>query len=230
MALAGSIGALVACSAILGIERATLADAGSEAGVPGDSASDPCAAYCAVVNANCNGPNQEYLSTDPVSKIDVCMTMCPYIAHPQGDIYPFPGPDPPKTDTLGCRLWHAEKAGMEHPEVHCRHAGPLGAEACGSDPCVVFCNLDLSYCAEHSNVPVYNGDPRVCQTICSGDAGFPYFGRDSGDLIDNGGKMIERGNTLNCRLWHMETAIQVNDPQTHCPHTDQGGGGKCVSP
>jgi hypothetical protein len=39
--------------------------------------------------------------------------------------------------------------------------------------------------------------------------------------------MIEFGNTLNCRLWHLETAVQLNDPQTHCPHTDQDGGGKC---
>jgi hypothetical protein len=220
---AGATAGLAACDGVLGIEKATWAqDASPDASGP----MDRCTVYCRTVNANCTGVsplhNQEYLATDPAANIDVCLAMCQYIADPPDSSYPFPGPDPPNEDTLGCRLWHAQRAGTANPETHCRHAGPLGSELCGANPCRAFCNFDLSYCAEQSNVPVYGNSQATCLADCAGDAGFPYIsGTSAGDLIDQNHNAYQSGNTLNCRLWHLETAIQKNLPVVHCPHTDE---------
>jgi hypothetical protein len=37
---------------------------------------------------------------------------------------------------------------------------------------------------------------------------------------DAGDTTLESGNTLNCRLWHLETAYTSDEFGTfHCPHT-----------
>jgi hypothetical protein len=202
---AGSIAGLVACNAVLGIERATL-DAGSDDA----GGSDPltCANYCAVIAQNCTGGNQEYLSND------VCLKACSYMQ--AGQFYSA-STEPPNVDSLGCRLWHAHSAAT-HPETHCRHAGPLGADLCGG-PCGPFCSLVWHFCTDDNGINVYDQQVTGCESVCTGDAGFPYVRGDSGDLVDPGGNMIEMGNTLNCRLWHIETAIEKSLPVPHCGHT-----------
>ena len=209
----GSIATLDACNAVLGIERATLlVDEGGDAGGIGADSTDPltCSNYCTAIMQNCTGSNLEYLSND------VCLTMCGYMT--KGQFYPQ-STEPDNVDSLGCRLWHANTAAM-HPETHCRHAGPLGSDLCGG-PCNPFCSLDWHYCTDDKGIGVYEGQVMGCESVCSGDAGFDYV-KDSGDLVDpSSGAMIEMGNTLNCRLWHLETAIDKNDPTTHCPHTGQ---------
>jgi len=138
----------------------------------------------------------------------------------KGQLYDL-GNEPDNVDTLGCLLWHASFAAA-HPETHFRHAGPLGADLCGG-PCEPFCAQDWHYCTDDNGVSVYNGQVSGCLSVCSGDAGAPYsyIEGDSGDMVDPGGNMITQGNTLNCRLWHLETAIQKSLPMTHCPHTGQ---------
>jgi hypothetical protein len=218
--LLGAPGAIIGCNTVLGIERAMLepSEAGADANVvPGDDGgaatsdgADPltCTNYCAVMMQNCTGLQQEYLSND------VCMKMCGYMA--RGQFY-APANEPDSVDTLGCRLWHANTAAM-HPEVHCRHAGPLGSDLCGG-PCEPFCSLDWHFCTDDNGVAVYDGQVTGCESVCTGDGGLPYVRGDSGDIVDPSGSMIEMGNTLNCRLWHLETAIDENLPMTHCPHT-----------
>ncbi|MGA7120286.1 MAG: hypothetical protein WBY94_09325 [Polyangiaceae bacterium] len=204
--------AILGCNSVLGIERATLetSEAGVEAGGDPTGGEGPltCDNYCAVMMQNCTGEYLEYLSND------VCMTLCGYMT--QGQFYPLDN-EPENVDTLGCRLWHAHSAAA-HPEVHCRHAGPLGADLCGG-PCEPFCSLDWHYCTDDNGLAVYDGQVTGCEAVCASDGGLPYVEVDSGDLADPSGNMIVMGNTLNCRLWHLETAISIDMPTTHCPHT-----------
>jgi hypothetical protein len=243
--LAASLGTMgattVGCNDLLGIEHATLYDAGADGGdavangagvtdatAPSDDGGanqdgadssdgavvDPltCDNYCAVMMQNCTGTHMEYLSND------VCLTMCGYMT--QGQFYP-PEQEPDNVDSLGCRLWHAHSAAA-HPEVHCRHAGPLGADLCGG-PCQPFCSLDWHFCTDDHGVSVYDGQVTGCESVClsMGDGGLPDMEGDSGDIVDPTGAMILAGNTLNCRLWHLETAIDKSLPMQHCPHTGQ---------
>jgi hypothetical protein len=195
LALGLACASLTACNAVLGINEASLE---SEAGAP-DAGSDApeqldCNHYCDVVMANCTGANQEYLTRD------ICVSMCP--------VFELGTISDSLQDTLGCRLWHAHAA-AEAPEIHCVHAGPLGGDHCGL-PCEAFCNLDTTYCAGPN--AVYDGGFRGCLEDCSA---FQYsVGPDAGDLAQ------ESGDSLNCRLWHLESAYASDAAATfHCPHT-----------
>jgi hypothetical protein len=202
LGLAVTCAALTACNAVLGINEATLeSDAGqdgsssgaSDAGADGPERLD-CAHYCDVIMANCAGPFQEYLTRD------ICISMCP--------VFELGTITDSLQDTLGCRLWHAHAA-AEAPDIHCPHAGPLGGDHCG-DACQAFCNLDTAYCA--GPISAYDGGFRGCLGACPA---FTYsVGPDAGDLTE------ESGDSLNCRLWHLESAYASAAASTiHCPHT-----------
>ena len=238
---------LVACNGVLGIDSAMLdPDASTEAGAVADSDPLTCANYCKVVSQNCSGEFVEYLPSEvgAAGATDPCMYLCTnYLSRNLGTYAPPTGPEPVaemgQPGTLSCRLWHAHAAGStKHPEIHCRHAGPLGSELCG-DPCASFCNLDFSYCVDDNSVPAYSSQAQ-CQSACTDmvgttapDAGFVYD-QTIGDLVDDAGGQTNSGNTLNCRLWHLETSIQESMPSMHCWHTaspslNPGGlpGGPC---
>src|SRR5262249_27622087 len=124
--LVASAMALTACNAVLGWDEAH-ESAAAALGPPENT----CTYYCALIMSTCTGDNQEYLNTD------VCMKMCPsFDLGVAGDV---------SGDSLACPIYHAMAAEMG-PGVHCRHAGPLGGENCGTDPCVPFCSLTTSYC------------------------------------------------------------------------------------
>ncbi len=255
---------LFGCNGVLGIDSAILAPdassgsegssdataAPSDAGASSpDAESDPltCANYCKVIAENCTGEFLEYLpaSAGGTNPADPCMYLCNnYLSRTPGTYAPPGGPEPAASPgqpgTLACRLWHAHAAGAtKRPDIHCRHAGPLGSEACG-DPCASFCSLDFSYCVDDNAVPIYSSQMQ-CQASCIdtsvGDAapgaGFPYD-QSEGDLVDEAGAQINGGNTLNCRIWHLETSIQEGLPKEHCWHTaypslnpDGTDGGPC---
>jgi len=253
---------LLACNGVLGIDSAMLLVDGStgspkananDAGAAGDAPSDAavipddpltCANYCKVVSQNCTGDNLEYLPSDSEGGADdPCMTICStYLMQNPGSYLGYPSSEPTPASgaaTLACRLWHAHAAGEMPPSIHCRHAGPLGSEACG-DPCAAFCGLDFSYCVDNNPI-VPLSTQQQCMPACLGagapdaspDGGF-FYADTEGDLVDNSGNQINSGNTLNCRLWHLETAIQENMPDPHCWHTlypsevpGGGPGGPC---
>ena len=222
----GLLGAVCGCNGVLGIEHATFDPDASSDGAGASDATEPdgstgqssdatadggeltCANYCSTIMQNCTGVNQEYLSNK------VCMTLCSYM---QVGVYYPPASEPDNVDTLGCRLWHANVA-PTNPTVHCRHAGPMGTELCGG-PCEPFCSLDWHFCTDDNGIAVYDGQVPGCESFCEGDAGFDYVEGDSGDITDPTGNMIDMGNTLNCRLWHLETAIDLSEPIPHCTHT-----------
>jgi hypothetical protein len=216
LALCSAIATLASCNSILGIDRATLIDAGSEAGVAGDDGGDPltCENYCAILDKACTGENLEYKTTQ------LCLDMCAQFFLPASQHYAYPDDPPPPDagDTLGCRLWHAHAAQDEDPAMHCRHAGLLGYEKCGG-PCQPFCRIVHDFCYDQSPpADPYDGGVRECVGVCN-DGPFSYD-LTRGDLRDTMME-IDNGNTLNCRLWHLETAYQLMLPQMHCPHTGE---------
>jgi hypothetical protein len=180
---------LVGCNGLLGIGAASMevADAGSEGGV--------------VIPANA-----EYLGSE--DSVALCMTMCPAL-----DVGAAIGPS--NDDTLGCRIYYAEQA-QGDPATNCRFGGIGGGGKCGTDPCSVFCALDLQYCNNAPvNTPAYTATPS-CLAACGGGAdagsGYPY--------LTTGPDLLDDTDTLNCRLWHLENAYgSMTNGQFHCPHT-----------
>lgn len=202
-ALAVCAAAAVACNGVLGIGPATV---GSEDGGT-ETPSATCQYYCDTIMQNCptGTNNAEYLSHD------ICMSMCPAFDS-NGRIQDS------KDDTLDCRIYNAQQA-AKNPGLYCRFAGPLGGGHCGADPCQPFCTLDTSYCngqcvqvnGDNECRPIIYSSPGACETDCT--QGFPY-------LLDAGDTTLESTDTLNCRLWHLETAFtNPSDGEYHCPHT-----------
>jgi hypothetical protein len=194
IAIAGAL----SCNGVLGIGPATVEVVDGDAGAGADGGPEPisCDHYCSVIMNNCTGSNSEYLS------LDICMSMCPFfdLGMAIADT---------TDDTLACRIFNADLAATS-PDVACRYAGPLGGGHCGASVCPSFCGLDLTYCVPPRPVAYDAGDPE-CESDC---AGYVYLVTDAGDTT------TEVGNTLNCRLWHLETAY--TSPAYgifHCPHT-----------
>jgi hypothetical protein len=189
-------GALVACNGLLGVGTASLESDDGGSGGETSVAELSCANYCNVVMQNCTGSDAEYLSSA------ICNSMCP--AFEQGVVVADTA-----DDTLGCRLFFANQA-AQAPDTACRIAGPLGGGHCGKTPCAPFCDQDLGYCTG-MNV-AYSG-AGACLTACQA---YPYLTADAGDTT------TESGNTLNCRLWHLETAYTSQSfANFHCAHTEQ---------
>ena len=212
VALCIALATLASCNSILGIDRAMLVSyASSPRSV--DDGGDPltCENYCATMDQNCQG---EYLEFLP----GVCVPFCQkYLSTQPGQHYAYPADTPDSVDSLGCRLWHAHAAADEGPAVHCRHAGLLGSDKCGG-PCEPFCRLVFSFCSDDEGVYPYDGGQQECESVCGDGTAYGYD-RDAGDLVDNMLVQIESGNSLNCRLWHLETAFQKMQPNPHCYHT-----------
>lgn len=217
--------ALLACNAVLGIGAATLdtdsgatveGGTGDDGGIPGRALS--CDYYCRVVQQNCSGNNNEFEGTEDAGAI--CQTVCQaYDTGHTGTI------GPSDDDTLGCRIFYAEKAAVD-PATNCRFAGLGGGGKCGNNPCQLFCALTLQYCVSPplSATPCSDTVVSACTPYASvgdclaacqataGDAGYRYILSGS-DLLDN-------GDSLNCRVYHFENALgSTKSLQFHCPHT-----------
>src|SRR5580704_9187790 len=143
-------GFVLACNSILGIDAAqAIPDASIEAGARlagdgavGETSTPPqgeasidsytlsCSNYCNLMNENCTNAginqDQEFLSAD------VCATICGQYESTDFDVEAGivdPDQPTPMSDTLNCRIWHANAAATA-PHVHCPHAGPLGGDMC----------------------------------------------------------------------------------------------------
>jgi hypothetical protein len=223
------------CNALLGIDKATVGPSDSGADVSPETASpatgdggtdgpdgfvaqDDCNDYCNDIAQACAPPNREYLSAD------VCHQLCQFhigYYDEQGLGMPV---DVSATsaaamgDTLYCRVWHSHAA-LENPSEHCPHAGPLGAEVCGTNPCDDFCQAAFHFCGTMSYASAQD-----CLNACNPDAGYPGFPYliGSGPDLQGGG-----GNTLNCRIYHLENFL-FTGLSVHCSHITASGGGVCV--
>jgi hypothetical protein len=200
IALGAFVLAAMGCNAVLGIETASvdpaLSGGNADSGGGGGDAGTKCEQYCSIIQTNCIGDNLEYLD------MPTCLAMCQHLE---------PGATTDtQQDSLGCRTYHANNAATD-PGFHCRHAGPLGGNQCGDDPCSPFCLLDFAECGDLPNPP-YDGGESGCRAACR--ANLTYLTADAGDNTIRGGG----GNSLNCRLYHLESAYS-QDKVTHCPHT-----------
>jgi hypothetical protein len=228
--LVGLAGALFACNSVLGINEASPEPAESGGG---NSYTLDCNTYCNVSGNNCKQSStqddREYLSPD------VCATLCPLFERvPTASGTVDPNEPTPTTDTLNCRIWHANAAqgGPTEAHTHCPHSGPLGGKMCGSTPCQDFCNLDLAFCT--GDAAAY-GSLAECVNACEPDggspdaggyAGFPYNVNPADPEVSD---LAVSGNTLNCRMYHLENFL-FTGLALHCSHTSQSGGGVCVGP
>jgi hypothetical protein len=162
-------------------------------GNPDSGAMLSCASYCSTIMANCTGANMQYIDNA------TCLAMCAKFT--VGSTTDTGG-----QDTLGCRTYHAGAAGgtAANATTHCPHAGPTGAGVCSSSTCAAFCELDLAQCM--GAMAAYP-DQNTCVTDCNAYA-----------RVDGGGEIATTGgNTLDCRIYHLEAAY--TNPTTHCPHT-----------
>jgi hypothetical protein len=191
--------ALVGCNGLLGIGAASM-EAEDGGGGDGGVVIPGRALTCPQANA-------EFVGSEDSQAL--CMTMCPAL-----DVGGAIGPS--NDDTLGCRIYYAEQA-QGDPATNCRFAGPGGGGKCGTDPCSIFCALDVQYCNSASiSTPAF-ASGTDCLAACNAGAdggGFPY--------LTTGPDLLDDTNTLNCRLWHLENAYgSTANGQFHCPHTEQ---------
>lgn len=179
-ATAATTGATV--DATVGTTGGTMATTGTEP-TTGEPAGQTCADYCTAVTANCSGATAQY------SGMDTCMGACE--AFPAGTAADMAG------NTLGCRIYHAGAAKMD-AATHCTHAGPGGADLCGSN-CESFCAIADDACAGTF------ADNAACMTACAAyDQTEPYDASDAA------------GDTFACRLYHLTVATTL--PADHCAH------------
>jgi hypothetical protein len=188
-------------------------------GVDGGAVS--CMAYCTAVMNTCKGFYQQYLD------MGECMTACALL--------PLGTATDPTGNTISCRTTHAGYATGTNVVPHCWHAGPYGYGACG-DECTSFCMLATKFCSPDGG---FDGGPAAyssvsdCMTSC---AGYPRI-----DDVDGGGVVgvdggynaagPTSGNTLDCREWHLDNALDMpgsNAGQNlHCKHVGATTGGVC---
>jgi hypothetical protein len=170
-----------------------------------------CSAYCTAVMTTCTGSNKQYLD------MGECMTACALL--PLGTAGATGG------NSVACRATHAALAASAGVVPHCWHAGPFGYGMCGTE-CESFCLLATSFCSADggfdAGAPPYAslGD---CTTAC---AGFPRIDdADGGALGVDGGYSAAgptSGNTLDCREWHLDNALEgpgsASGQELHCKH------------
>lgn len=148
-----------------------------------------CASYCATIEANCTGDNDQY------GPDGSCMAICATFA--EGAIDDMAG------NTLGCRLYHAGAAAGD-AATHCPHAGPLGDGVCG-DACESFCAIDAAICP---GTYAGGGGPTNCARSCDG-----YEPGDYSAASSSGATLACRMYHLTAAS---ESAAMAT---THCPHT-----------
>ncbi|APR82011.1 Hypothetical protein A7982_07360 [Minicystis rosea] len=199
VAAAGLMTSLLALSAGCGGgEGGTGGSTGGSGGGSGGAADTPnCDEYCTKVTTNCTGATAVYTSKE------VCVAACKYI--PVGTAADTTG------NTLGCRTYHAGAAAgsTANATLHCPHAGPGGAEYCGSN-CDGYCNLAMGAC------PSLYSKLDDCLTTCATFTDTePFTSQVS-------------GNTLQCRLYHASVAA---GDDTHCDHIGTSPSpGTCTDP
>lgn len=138
---------------------------------------DPnCDVYCSLIVDNCAEQEAQY------DDYDDCVDYCGTTAQiPAGTFDDHGG------NTLGCRIYHAMVAANDpaggSAALHCPHAGPTGADFCGTW-CDNYCHLAMLNCSGASTIYANLSD---CQQACSG---FPTSGRP-GDTS---------GDTVQCRI------------------------------
>ncbi len=161
-----------------------------------------CGAYCKVLAQACTDDNEQFAGEAE------CNTYCQDTAQ-----LPLGAAADTDVNSVGCRMYHAGVASQQEPEVHCPHAGPTGADTCGTW-CENYCHLAMTNCTGAN--AVYD-TPADCEAACA-------------DLVDDGEAGDTDGDTVQCRIYHAGVAGTNGDTsaEIHCPHAGPDGGGVCV--
>jgi len=162
-------------------------EAGAYDGVTPEIPAPSCVKYCDLVMETCKDEHAQYASSSE------CLEFCSRL--PSGDAGNL------ESNSLACRQYYADSPARTNAGNYCLAAGPFGGGICG-DRCTAFCALTLGACSPTSPGAPFGSYPD-CQTAC---AAFPY--KDGG--LDGGGETPDgpaTGDTLNCRLFHVRSAI-----------------------
>ncbi|HEY6724195.1 MAG TPA: hypothetical protein VI197_09180 [Polyangiaceae bacterium] len=184
----------VGCATILGIEDAELANDGaggtSGGGTNGSGGSAGGAGAEASCEDYCDAVMENCTGERAMySGLQNCLDLCGTL--PVGD------PGDPQGNTVACRLAEATAAG-EDPEEHCPFAGLGGAKVCGEN-CPAFCGAMLEIC------PGKYPSNAACLDDCESLDDLGSF-----KLTDT------EGDTVQCRIYHVNAATELTDP--HCRH------------
>jgi len=152
-----------------------------------------CTSYCDKIMTNCLTTNKQYADNA------TCMAVCEKF--PVGLDADMAG------NTLGCRVYHAGAASGD-ANLHCPHAGPSGAGACGT-LCEGYCSIIQGACTGANQA---YADVGTCMAAC-------------GSLNTSGVFSDQSGNSQFCHLYHATAAI--GDPALHCQHAAAAGTGAC---
>jgi hypothetical protein len=161
-------------------------------GADASSGTPSCTDYCNTMATNCAGNHAEWVTPQ------VCMAFC--MTWDLGTLADTVG------NTVGCRLTHAKLAATMAAE--CAKAGPAGGGVCG-EQCTNFCPLDDFFCNMQSPKPY----PGILECIAACRM-YP--------LVDQNIVNATTGNSLQCRFYHLEAAVEGNSSSSlsfHCPHT-----------
>lgn len=200
-----SLAALLAPVA-LGLALAACGDDGGDSPIDGGNDIDApagalsCQTYCAQAQTNCldGAQNRQYVD------MDTCLASCAFM--PVGSVADTQG------NTLGCRTYHSGTPAMTNPMLHCPHAGPGGAGACGSN-CEGFCQIVMGACTGANAAYASMGE---CMTTCSTFADTTRYNTQ-----------VMTGPSLACKLYH--ATVATTNPALHCPHV-KATGGPCSAP
>ncbi len=113
-------------------------------------------------------------------------------------------------NTIGCRTYHGGAPAAGDPITHCPHAGPTGANTCGTW-CEVYCGLWENNCAGQ---PGDYNNTNECLATCAG-------------FDDSGNPGDAQYDTVQCRIYHAGTPAAA-DPGTHCAHAREEPSSECV--
>ncbi len=150
-----------------------------------------CSAYCAEFVDTCSGIEDDY------SGFADCVDFCTNAA--QWDAGSF---DDVGNNTVGCRIYHAQFAASEAPQVHCYHAGITGGDVCGNW-CANYCHLAESICTGENAI---FDNAEQCFTACR-------------DIDDTGTSGDTSGDTIQCRMYHLTAAYRSPGASAgHCGH------------
>jgi hypothetical protein len=194
-------------------------------GAPGD-----CDKYCRLVAYSCTGVNQVYESEGQC--LSVCKTFPLGTAEQTGD--------QEGENTVACRRYHAYAA-LEGADYHCPHAGPAGDGHCGlpvaENNCFSYCRILKHACTTRFYTTFLPGQPQPaalpqnaddedlgsCMDSClpvPGSAKDSRYSVQRAQLVDTSDDTDpagDKGDVVQCRLFHAIRALGGNSGQSPAP-------------
>lgn len=155
--------------------------------------------YCNMVAAGCGGDDY------PFDNALACIDFSVKQAFPAGTMGDTSGA------TLGCRFVQAKEALYNGTKANCDAAGGDGGGVCGS-LCEVYCGLGTALC---EGVDGFFADQAMCLEACAtlplGQGLDPWY-----------------GNSVTCRVSHLNAGFNGLDLATACSEGAFGGGLQCA--